>query len=58
MPKTGFFGQKPISVVFRQIPPKKIDFHKNDYFYRWSDAVRRADSEYHLWFSSKRNMEA
>ena len=57
MPKTGFFGEKPVSVVFRQIPPK-IDFHKNDSFYIWSDAARRADSEYHLDFSSKCNTGA
>ena len=54
MPKTGFFGQKPVSVISRKISPKN-DFPKNDYFYIWSDAARRAD--YYLSFSSKRNMD-
>jgi len=32
MPKTGFLGQKPVSVVFRQIA-SKIDLNKNDSFH-------------------------
>jgi hypothetical protein len=35
----------------RQILPK------NDFFNIWSDAASRVDFEYHLYFSSKRNME-
>jgi len=56
MPKTGFFSKKPVLVVFGHILPK-LNFHKYDPFYIWSNAARRADSEYHFSFSSKHNME-
>ena len=58
MPKTGFFGQKPVSVVFRQIPSKLTLTKMTLFIYGRSDAARRANSEYHLSFSSKRNMKA
>jgi len=54
MPKTEF---PVIPASFGQIFAKN-DFHKNGSFYIWSDAARRADSKYHLSFSSKRDMEA